>query len=113
MNTINKKYFDSIETDTGMKIPYNMALWPMGTDGKPIRKSDCLWTGSAVVPKTKQQLDSDSAKKELPETEKDMPSALEDLIDVLLANGVIKKSDVLKSTLDIYEKKKELRGKIL
>ena len=52
MQEILKQRFNSIELDTKEVILYNMANWPNDVNGKPLRKSEVYWTGSAVAVKT-------------------------------------------------------------
>ena len=56
MEKINSKFFNSIELETGQKIPYNMALWPADENGNPISKQNCKWNGSSVVALTNTEL---------------------------------------------------------
>lgn len=102
-----------IIVESGEVILFNTSQWPEKSPGQPYRKSGVLWDGSKVVLKTHAQLDSDAASKALPETDAKLPRTLEDLIDVLIAKNVIKKTDLPAAVIEAYDGKKELREKII
>ena len=113
MTSITTRGPNFIILENGQQIPYSMSQWPEKSPGQPYRKSEVLWDGSKVVLKTQAQLDSDAASKALPATDAKLPRTLEDLIDVLIAKSVIKKTDLPAAVIEAYDGKKELREKII